>query len=136
MQEWMQQNAVYLFLALLVGWVLWQRMIAPRLAGVRNISVTDYLGMRNRPHALIDVRTEGEWRGGHAPQAEHIPLAEISRRFDAIPRDVPVVVICASGQRSAQAATVLARHGIAPVYNFSGGMAAWRAAGLPVKTGR
>lgn len=136
MQAWMQQNAVYLFLALLVGWMIWQRMIAPRLAGVRSISAADYLGMRNRPHALIDVRAEAEWRSGHAPQAEHIPLSEISRRLETIPRDVPVVVICASGQRSAQAATMLAKHGIAPVYNFSGGMAAWRAAGLPVKTGR
>jgi len=49
---------------------------------------------------------------------------------------MPLVVICASGNRSAMAATKLAKAGFEPVYNFSGGMGSWKSAGLPVKSGK
>ena len=133
--QFMQQNAVYMFIALLVGWMLWQRVIAPRLSGVKRISATDYMKMRKQSHTLVDVRQPGEWRSGHAGVAVHIPLGEINQRMSEIPEDRPVVVICASGNRSAMAATALAKAGFATVYNFSGGMGAWRSAGLPVKSG-
>jgi rhodanese-related sulfurtransferase len=53
-----------------------------------------------------------------------------------ISKDLPLVVICASGNRSAMAATKLANAGFEPVYNFSGGMGSWQAAGLPMKSGK
>ncbi len=134
--EWVQQNIVYVAMALLIGWVLWQRVVAPRMAGVKQISAGDYLRMRHDDHVLIDVRSDGEWRSGHAPAAQHIPLGSIGQRLKQIPQGKPVVVLCASGNRSAMAAVTLARNGFAPVYNFAGGMGAWRGAGLPVKAGR
>jgi len=134
--EFMQQNAVYIFVALLVGWMLWQRMVAPLLAGVKSMSAGDYMKMRDQAHTLVDVRTAGEWESGHATKAIHIPLADIARRKDEIRQDQPVVVICASGQRSASAAVLLAKAGFKPVYNFSGGMGSWSSAGLPVRAGR
>jgi len=134
--EWIQQNIVYVVMALLIGWILWQRVVAPRMAGVKQISAGDYLHMRHDDHVLIDVRSDSEWRSGHAPTAKHIPLGSISQHLHQIPQNKPVVVLCASGNRSAMAAITLARQGYASVYNFSGGMAAWRGAGLPVKAGR
>lgn len=136
LNEFMQQNAVYIFMALLIAWMLWQRVIAPRMSGVKNMSASQYFAMRDEPHTLVDVRSSGEWTGGHAPNAVHIPLGEIANRKSELPAGKPVVVICASGNRSAMAATALAKSGVSPVYNFSGGMGAWRGAGLPVKAGR
>ncbi|HCS12773.1 MAG: rhodanese-like domain-containing protein [Zetaproteobacteria bacterium CG06_land_8_20_14_3_00_59_53] len=136
MSEWMQANAVYLFLALLTGWMLWQRLIAPMLSGVKRLDAADYMALRNSDHVLLDVRSDAEWTSGHAPKAMHIPLGDINRRMQEIPAGKPVVVVCASGNRSAMAATALAKRGFTPVYNFSGGMGAWRSAGLPVKSGR
>lgn len=136
MSEWMQANAVYLFMALLVGWMLWQRLLAPMLSGVKRLDAVDYMKLRGSDHVLVDVRTDAEWASGHAPKAMHIPLGDIARRMQEIPGDKPVVVVCASGNRSAMAASALAKRGFAPVYNFSGGMGAWRSAGLPVKSGR
>ncbi|MDX8402569.1 MAG: rhodanese-like domain-containing protein [Mariprofundaceae bacterium] len=130
---WMQANAVNLFLALVIGWMLWQRLIAPRLAGVKSLDAAGYMRLRGEPHTLLDVRTAAEWAGGHPAQAVHMPLAEVAARCDELPKDRPVVCICASGMRSAQAARVLAKHGFASVYNFSGGMRAWAQAGLPVR---
>ncbi len=133
---WIQNNIVYLALALLLGWIFWQRLVAPKMAGVKTISAGDYLRMRHDDHVLIDVRSDAEWRAGHAPAARHIPLGSISQRMAQIPQDRPVVVLCASGNRSAMAAVTLAKNGFGPVYNFTGGMGAWQAAGLPVKAGR
>lgn len=130
--QFMQQNAVYIFIALLIGWMLWQRVIAPRLSGVKSISAADYMKMRSEPHTLVDVRQPGEWNAGHAKVALHIPLGEINQRMGEIPADRSVVVVCASGNRSAMAATALAKAGYDSVYNFAGGMGAWQSAGLPV----
>ncbi len=134
--QFMQQNAVYIFMALLIGWMLWQRMIAPKLSGVKSLSASAYMQMRKQPHTLLDVRQPGEWASAHAKAAKHIPLGEVSKRIREIEQGKPVVVICASGNRSAMAATALAKSGFETVYNFSGGMGAWQSAGLPMQAGK
>ncbi len=135
MSQWMQANGIYLFIALLVAWMLWQRLLAPMLSGVKRLDATEYLKIHGTEHVLIDVRSLSEWTSGHAPQAMHIPLGEIATRMRDIPENKPVVVVCASGNRSAMAATALAKKGYSPVFNFAGGIGAWRSAGLPVKAG-
>jgi hydroxyacylglutathione hydrolase len=137
MTDFMHQYAVYLFIALILAWTIWTRWLGPRLAGVRSLSATNYLGRwRNEAHMLLDVRSPSEYASQHAAGAVHIPLAQLSHHLDQIDRDAPVICICASGARSSMAAAVLARAGVKTVYNFSGGMAAWTAAGLPVQKGR
>jgi len=136
MSDFMHEYGPQIFLAIVVGWILWTRMLAPKLAGVHGISAEDYMTRwRNKPHTLLDVRSEGEWQNGHAPGALHIPLQELSRRMREIPDNKPVICICASGNRSSMASYAIAKAGRKPVYNFSGGMGAWSGAGLPVKQG-
>ena len=60
---------------------------------------------------LVDVRTPEEFASGHAEGARNIPVDEVGARLAELPRDKPVVVYCASGARSAQAAATLARAG-------------------------
>ncbi|WP_406411370.1 rhodanese-like domain-containing protein [Streptomyces sp. NBC_01614] len=87
-----------------------------------------------RPEAvLLDVREKPEWRAGHAPGAVHAPLTGLIAGA-ALPSAVqgrPLVVICRSGHRSQQAATLLADRG-AEAVDVKGGMNAWAAAGYPV----
>jgi len=133
MASWLQQNLITVLLLAVIGWMLWGRFVAPRLAGVESIDASRYLKeLRNRPHIVLDVRTEAEWRAGHPKGAVHIPLAELAQRMQSLPKDRPIVCICASGVRSAKAAVMLAKAGFSPVYNFTGGFAAWQEAGLPV----
>jgi hydroxyacylglutathione hydrolase len=80
---------------------------------------------------VVDVRTDNEWREGHLPAAIHIPLGRLTERLSELPHQQPVVVQCAAGARSAIAASVLARAGVADVSNLVGGYNAWIAAGLP-----
>ncbi len=80
---------------------------------------------------LLDVREPFEWAQGHAPQATHIPMGELT--VDALPPGSPLLVVCHLGGRSMQAVVALRRHGIEAV-SVAGGMEAWRTAGLPVVT--
>jgi hydroxyacylglutathione hydrolase len=80
---------------------------------------------------VLDVRTEGEWKAGHIDGALHIHGGQLQERFAEVPRDKPVVVICASGYRASIAASFLQRDGYEAVANVIGGMNAWSAAGLP-----
>lgn len=86
--------------------------------------------------AVIDVRGRSEWQLGHLPGAINIPVGYLLERADDIPRDVPVVVQCQSGARSAIAASVLRAAGLRNVSNLVGGYAAWRHAGLPAEEPR
>jgi rhodanese-related sulfurtransferase len=74
---------------------------------------------------LVDVRTPGEFAGGHLPGAVNVPLAEIEGRMRELKGgDSPVVVYCASGIRSRQAKRILVRAGIAEVHDL-GSMGRW-----------
>lgn len=84
---------------------------------------------------LVDVREQGEWDAGHAPKAKHHPLRGLHTSLEDLPPDRTIVVVCRSGNRSARGAKVLTRAGLDAV-NLTGGMTAWKAAGLPLVNGR
>lgn len=83
---------------------------------------------------MIDVRTPLERKQGKIPGAQAIPLAELAQRWESLPKNKAIICQCASGNRSRQAASFLAAKGL-EAYNLAGGIAAWQAAGLPVKKG-
>ena len=88
------------------------------------------VGLQDQGAVLLDVREDDEWAAGYAPEAVHVPLADVSdaaSRFDG----QQVLAVCRSGGRSAKGAEVLAAAGI-DVRNVAGGMTAWAEAGLPV----
>jgi sulfur dioxygenase len=86
---------------------------------------------------IVDVRELNEWcdAEGHIPGALHVPLADLARRMPDLDPQRPVVAVCRSGTRSAQASLMLARAGFAQVANLAGGMLRWQAQGLPTTSG-
>jgi phage shock protein E len=70
---------------------------------------------------IIDVRTKGEFADGAYAGAVNIPLSELPGKLDELgPKDRPVILYCASGARSAQAARLLKQSGFADVINAGG----------------
>jgi sulfur dioxygenase len=86
---------------------------------------------------VVDVRERDEYEGalGHIHGAKWMPMAELPARIAEIDRQRPVVTVCRSGARSAQAALLLGKAGVRDVANLAGGMLRWRAAGHPVQGG-
>lgn len=83
---------------------------------------------------IVDVREAPEFidRLGHLPQARLVPLSQLMERLDELDRQRPVVAVCRSGVRSAQASVLLTKAGFAQVANLAGGMLRWKIEGLPV----
>ena len=77
---------------------------------------------------VVDVREPLEYVTGHVPRAQLIPMAQVHARTDELPRDEPVYVICASGNRSYTAAGWLRNAGIDAV-SVAGGTGGWAARG-------
>lgn len=83
---------------------------------------------------IIDVRTPGEFAGGHLEGAVNYDWygATFADQIAKLDKTKPVFVYCQSGRRSAAATAKMQSEGFKEIYELSGGIAAWQAAGLPV----
>lgn len=133
--EFVRQNYLLLAVALVSGTLLvWPYL--RRFTGGPWVSPAQATLLINREDgAVIDVREAAEYAAGHVLGATNIPLARIaSAGADLAKRkDKPVIVYCETGERASKAAAALKQQGFARVAALSGGMKAWREAGLPVE---
>ena len=85
---------------------------------------------------VLDVRERSEWDAGHIPGSLFEPYHDLNGMPPGLDPDQPVAAICASGQRSAVAASLLQRHGARSVVHVvDGGVGTWRARGWPIEAG-
>lgn len=84
---------------------------------------------------LIDVREIPESQKARIPGAALVPLSAFDPSKIPQQPGLKVVVHCAVGQRSAAAIEYLAKNGYKDLYNLSGGIQAWVAAGYPLESG-
>jgi hydroxyacylglutathione hydrolase len=103
-----------------------------KLQSIPRVSLREVADAASRG-TILDVRGEGEWTAGHIPGSLNLPLAQLPRRLDEIPRS-QLIVHCQSGGRAAIAASLLAARGFKEVQLFPGGLAEWQAAGHPIET--
>jgi rhodanese-related sulfurtransferase len=82
---------------------------------------------------VVDVRTPGEYSGGHVPGALNIPHMSIIARKGELATDKELVFICQVGARSALACEFAAAVGFKELYNVEGGTDAWVKAGYGVE---
>ena len=86
---------------------------------------------------IVDVREPEEFNGplGHVPGAQLVPLGGLVKNVEKFSKDKPIVTVCRSGARSAQATVLLGKAGFEQVANLSGGMLRWRAQRFAVDGG-
>ena len=82
---------------------------------------------------VIDVREPYEWNDelGHIKEATLIPAGLLSQKMSQLDKNKPILVVCRSGRRSANASQILGSQGY-QVFNLNGGMIKWNASGLGV----
>ena len=100
----------WLWIPILLGfaWLIWRR---------RGLSVEMIAALSARGAQVVDVRSPGEFRGGHVQGSKNIPLDQIQARSKELDPARPVVLCCASGSRSAMAVSLLKRQGFTDVHN-------------------
>jgi hydroxyacylglutathione hydrolase len=83
---------------------------------------------------ILDVRERTEWDAGRIPGSLHVPYHDLRALPESLDPRAPVAVVCASGQRSALAASMLQREGAERVVHVvDGGVGTWAAAGWPIE---
>ena len=84
---------------------------------------------------LVDVRENAEVKelSFNVPNLIHIPLTEFEDRFNEVPKDKEVVLVCKEGSRSLKATYFLINHGWTNVYNMQHGLIRWVQKGFPTK---
>lgn len=100
----------------------------------REVSAREAVGLIANVHPLIlDVRTEPEFAAGHLENAMLIPVQELESRIAELSanKQQPVLVYCASGNRSTVASKLLVEAGFMQVSNLRRGIAEWDREGLP-----
>lgn len=101
--------------------------------GNLSISVDEFESKLNsKNYQILDVRTAGEFKVGYlkgALQADWLNKKEFEERTQYLNPDKPLLVYCASGVRSEQAAKWLLKKGFKEVYNLKGGTSAWQVSG-------
>lgn len=132
-----QQLPLLLLLAVIAvigGVVLLPTVFAQRNPTVRVIAPEAYVAEFSRvgqDHFLLDVRRPDEFAGGHLEGAVNISVETLANRLNEVPRDMPIVVYCRTGNRSQTASNILAEAGFTPIYDL-GGIVAWGQKGFPI----
>ena len=80
-------------------------------------SKIDLKELLNSGALLLDVRTRGEYAGGHAKDSKNIPLDELGSSLQKLDKEQNIVVVCASGMRSGNAVSIMKRNGFTNCYN-------------------
>ena len=88
-----------------------------------------------QPPFILDVRQPDEFQAGHIAGAKLIPLGDLQKHMNELPKDTEILCVCRSGMRSSSAVSQLTRAGFNAI-NLRGGMMGWQSAGYPVKKGK
>lgn len=133
--KFLLDNWALIAVALTSGLMLmWPTLRAGGGAGA--IDAPGAVQLINREKAIVvDVCEDAEYAAGHVAGARHVPLAQLEERLPTVAKNkaLPLILVCASGRRSARALAVARKLGYEKAHSLAGGLNAWREANLPVE---
>lgn len=126
--HWVLVLALFVILGLLINSFLSERGVTP----IQPLQMVEAINRQNA--AVLDVRTDEEFKSGRILNSIHIPVGVLANRLPELDKykDRPIVVVCRTGQRSQQACSILRKQGFGSVYKLQGGILTWQNANLPL----
>ena len=124
---------------LLVALLLISQEFARLTRRYKAIPPSELTRLVNRENALlVDVSAPAEFEAGHIAGSRHVAMAQFDPEHKDLAKvkDLPVIVVCKSGQTSASACGKLTDAGFTKVHWLDGGLASWTAADLPLARGK
>jgi rhodanese-related sulfurtransferase len=113
--------------------------VARLFVGYKTVSPAQLTELINRESALmVDVSAIAEFEKGHILGAKHVAMSQFDpeNKLLAKAKELPVAVVCRTGQSSSEAAKRLHKAGFTRVYWLNDGLNAWIQADLPLTKGR
>ena len=80
----------------------------------------DYAELVKQGAIILDVRSKGEYQGGHIKGSINIPVDTLKKNLSKLKKDSRIITCCASGMRSASAKSILKSNGFTEVHNGGG----------------
>lgn len=133
--EFIINNIFLVAIAVISGAMLLYPMLRSGAGGPR-VDATEATRLINREDALVvDVREPAEFANGRILGARNIPLSQLEARAADLQKHKtrPIILSCETGKRSDTAVSVLKAKGFERAVNLTGGLVAWKQAGLPVE---
>ncbi len=132
--QFLIENIFLIALAFASGGMLLWPLIRTRVSGpaLTTLQVTQLINGRNA--TIVDIRPPAEFAKGSLPNARNLPADKVKDGAGGLKKDKPLIVICANGQAASKVAAQLRASGFNEVFILGGGLAAWREAGLPIRT--
>lgn len=134
--QYLESNYIMVIVFVGSGLMLLWSYFGSKIQGIKEVGTVEALQLINHKDAVIvDVREQNEYETGHLLNSKLIPLGALKGRIDELEqyREHPVVVVCASGNRSRIAAAQLKNRNFTQAYSLLGGVVAWRKADLPLE---
>ena len=128
-------NWILFLAAVTSGAMLFWPLVSKSAGGASKVSAAEAVQLINREKAvLIDVSETAEFGACHVAGAKNVPLGALEASND-LPKNkaLPLVIVCATGLRSARAVPLLKKRGFENSRVLAGGLRAWREANLPIE---
>ena len=134
--KFLQDNIYLVLIAVLSGGMLLWPMIRRGGAGPLVTTLEATLLINQKDAVLIDIRDVSDFSKGHILNARNVPLAQIDTQAEGLVKNKQksLIVYCDAGRQASAVTAKLRGMGYENAVSLSGGMAAWRQAGLPVVT--
>ncbi len=139
MEEWVVFITNHWILASLLGVVLTafiiNEIIGSHFGSKQAVSTEGAVQMINHQEAAVfDIRTEAEFLAGHIVGAEHLTAGTLDKKMGHLQKysKQPIIIATAIGQDTAKMMPLLQEKGFVQIFILSGGMQAWKSAGMPV----
>ncbi len=128
------ENIFLIAIAFISGAMLVWPLVRSRASGpaLTTLQVTQLINSKNA--IIVDIRPPEEFAKGSLPNARNLPADKVQARTGELKKDKPLIVVCANGKDAGKVAAQLRSSGFNEVFVLGGGLAAWREAGLPIRT--
>ena len=132
--QFLIENIFLIAIAFFSGAMLLWPLLRSRVSGpqLSTLQVTQLINGRNA--TIVDIRPADEFAKGSLPNARNLPADKVKDGASTLKKDKPVIVVCANGRSAGSVAAQLRSSGFSEVFVLAGGLAAWREAGLPIRT--
>ncbi len=113
--------------------LLWPALQGAATAGLAPATAVQL--MNRQKAVVVDICEPAEFAAGHIVGAKNLPLGELEARLAGVVKNktLPLILVCQSGARSAKAVDIAKKLGYEQAQSLGGGLAAWKAANLPVE---
>ena len=127
-------NLLLIAVAFVSGAMLVWPFVRARASGpaLSTLQATQLINSKNPQ--IVDLRSAEDFAKGTLPNARNVPAAAMSARLTELKKEKPVLLVCATGTSAGRTAALLRSQGFSDVFVLGGGVAAWREAGLPLRS--